>query len=582
MAWVLKNKKGDVAALTKEFGISETFAKILINRDITPENAKMYLQGTLQDLHDGMLMTDMEKAVAVLKDSIDHREKIRIIGDYDVDGICSSYVLYRGLKSLGADVDARIPHRIVDGYGLNERLIREAKEDQVDLILTCDNGISAYAEIELASSLGMKVVVTDHHEVPKNEDGSEILPPALAVVDPHRTGDAYPFPEICGAVVVWKLMQVMGILEEICEDTMEAAAFATVCDVMPLRDENRIIVREGIAHMKHTENIGLRALTDACSIERESLSAYHLGFVLGPSLNATGRLESAMTGLKLLCSENRDEAAKLALELRELNEERKNMTEMGVKKACSLISETGTPDKILVVYLPDCHESVAGIIAGRIKELYHRPTFVLTDGETGLKGSGRSIEAYDMYAAMSACKDLFTKFGGHKMAAGLSLPEENLEKFKTFLNDHAHLTDADFEEKVSIDAAFPLEAVSETLINECKLLEPFGVANPKPVFAQPRIYVNEIKIMGKNRNVAKFRAQVSKEKFMELIYFGNIEALEEDIKSAYENGEKVFGYGGINGVGLPLQICYYPEINEFRGVRTIQPVITAYKIPENK
>ena len=582
MAWVLKNKKGDVAALTKEFGISETLAKILINRDITPENAKMYLHGTLQDLHDGMLMTDMEKAVAVLKDSIDHREKIRIIGDYDVDGICSSYVLYRGLKSLGADVDARIPHRIVDGYGLNERLIREAKEDQVDLILTCDNGISAYAEIELASSLGMKVVVTDHHEVPKNEDGSEILPPALAVVDPHRTGDAYPFPEICGAVVAWKLMQVMGIREEICEDTMEAAAFATVCDVMPLRDENRIIVREGIAHMKHTENIGLRALTDACSIERESLSAYHLGFVLGPSLNATGRLESAMTGLKLLCSENRDEAAKLALELRELNEERKNMTEMGVKKACSLISETGTPDKILVVYLPDCHESVAGIIAGRIKELYHRPTFVLTDGETGLKGSGRSIEAYDMYAAMSACKDLFTKFGGHKMAAGLSLPEENLEKFKTFLNDHAHLTDADFEEKVSIDAAFPLEAVSETLINECKLLEPFGVANPKPVFAQPRIYVNEIKIMGKNRNVAKFRAQVSKEKFMELIYFGNIEALEEDIKSAYENGEKVFGYGGINGVGLPLQICYYPEINEFRGVRTIQPVITAYKIPENK
>ncbi len=582
MAWVLKNKKGDAAALSKEFGISETLAKILINRDITPENAKMYLQGTLEDLHDGMLMTDMEKAVAALKDSIAAGEKIRIIGDYDVDGICSSYVLYRSLKSLGADCDARIPHRIVDGYGLNERLIREAAEDHVELILTCDNGIAAYAEIELAASLGIKVVVTDHHEVPKNEDGSEILPPALAVVDPHRTGDAYPFPEICGAVVAWKLMQAMGISGEVYGDTLETAAFATVCDVMPLRDENRIIVREGISHMKHTNNIGLRALMDASGIEHENLSAYHLGFILGPSLNATGRLESAMTGLQLLCSKDRDEAAKLALELRELNDERKNMTEMGVKRACLQIEEKGTPDKILVVYLPDCHESVAGIIAGRIKELYHRPAFVLTDGETGLKGSGRSIEAYDMYASMSACKDLFTKFGGHKMAAGLSLPGENLEPFREFLNDHAELTDADFEEKVSIDAAFPLEDVTESLIRECKLLEPFGVANPKPVFAQSRIYVNEIRIMGKNRNVAKFRAQVASDKFMELIYFGNIEGLEEDVRSGYPEGERVFQTGGISGTGLPLQICYYPDINEFRGVRTIQPVITAYRIPENK
>ncbi|MBR1440206.1 MAG: single-stranded-DNA-specific exonuclease RecJ [Lachnospiraceae bacterium] len=582
MAWILKNKKGDVETLTSKYDISETMAKILINRDITPENAEMYLRGTLQDLYDGMLMTDMEKAVSVLKDSIEEGEKIRIIGDYDVDGVCSSYVLYKGLTSLGAACDARIPHRIVDGYGLNERLIREAAEDHVDLILTCDNGISAYAEIELANSLGIKVVVTDHHEIPKNEDGSEILPPALAVVDPHRKGDEYPFPEICGAVVAWKLMTAMGISKEVFEDTLEAAAFATVCDVMPLRDENRIIVREGVAHMQHTENVGLRALTDASGIQRENLSVYHLGFVLGPTLNATGRLETAMTGLKLLCSTDRDEAAKLALELRDLNEERKNMTEMGVKRACELIESTDTMDKVLVVYLPDCHESVAGIIAGRIKERYHRPSFVLTDGETGLKGSGRSIEAYDMYSAMTACKELFSKFGGHKMAAGLSLPKENLESFRTFLNDHAELTEADFEEKISIDAAFPLEAVSEDLIEECKLLEPFGVANPKPVFAQSRIYVNEIKIMGKNRNVAKFRAQVSKEKFMEVIYFGNIEALEEDIKSAYENGEKVFGYGGINGVGLPLQICYYPEINEFRGVRTIQPVITAYKIPENK
>ncbi len=582
MAWVLKNKKGDVAALTSKYGISEILAKILINRDITPENAKMFLRGTLEDLHDGMLMTDMEKAVSVLKDSMEKGEKIRIIGDYDVDGVCSSYVLYRGLTSLGANCDARIPHRIADGYGLNERLIREAAEDHMDLILTCDNGISAYHEIELANSLGLKVVVTDHHEIPKNEDGSEILPPALAIVDPHREGDRYPFSEICGAVVAWKLMTAMGITEDVFEDTMETAAFATVCDVMPLRDENRIIVREGIAHMQHTENIGLRALMDACGIERENLSAYHLGFILGPSLNATGRLESAMTGLKLLCSKDRDEAAKLALELRELNEERKNMTEMGVKRACDLIEGAGPKDKVLVVYLPDCHESVAGIIAGRIKELYHRPAFVLTDGESGLKGSGRSIEAYDMYSSMSACKELFTKFGGHKMAAGLSLPKDNLERFKTYINDHAELTEADFEEKVSIDAAFPLEAVSEALIKECKLLEPFGVANPKPVFAQSRIYVNEIKIMGKNRNVAKFRAQVSKEKFMELIYFGNIEALETEIKGAYENGEKVFGYGGITGVGLPLQICYYPDINEFRGVRTIQPVITAYKIPDNK
>ena len=580
MTWILKNKQGDIKALSEKYGISETLARILINREIDENSADMYLHGTLENLYDGCLMTDLKKAAEILKERIAAGKKIRIIGDYDVDGICSSYILYRGLTSLGAVCDAEIPHRITDGYGINERLIKKAAEDGVDLILTCDNGISAYQEAVLAGELGIEMVITDHHEIPHNEDGSEKLPPALAVVDPHRQGDAYPYPMICGAVVAWKLMIACGISLEVREETMEEAAFATVCDVMPLRDENRILVREGIAHMRNTPNQGLRALMDACQIKGEQLSAYHLGFVLGPSLNATGRLESAMTGLKLLCAESRDEAAKLALELRDLNEERKHMTELGVAKATLEIEKSKEPDKVLVIYLPDCHESVAGIIAGRIKESFHHPVFVLTDAEEGLKGSGRSIEAYDMYATMSECKELFTKYGGHKMAAGLSIPREKLEAFRSFMNEHCNLEEKDFEKNLYIDAALQLDKVTEELVAECKRLEPFGTANPKPVFAQSRIYVKNIRIMGKNRNAARIKALVAPGKVMDLVWFGDAEKLEEDLQTVYQQEGRLVFERELEGAGLPLQICYYPEINEFRGVRTLQPQITDYRIPE--
>lgn len=561
--WVVAAKKADFDKIGERFGIDPVVARIIRNRDIEgDEEIERYLYGTLSQLHDPRSLYGMDTAVEILKDKITHHKKIRVIGDYDVDGIMSSYILIKGLRLLGADADVVIPHRIQDGYGLNDDLIEKADQDGVDTILTCDNGIAAYSQVELANRMGMTVVVTDHHEVPYEEgpDGrTYILPPAVAVVDPKQPACSYPFKGICGAVVALKLMQ--ELLGKVPEDFMEAAAFATVCDVMELVDENRILVKYGLKAMEHSHNIGLAALIEVCDLRDKPLSAYHVGFILGPCMNATGRLDTAKRALKLLLSENRAEAVSIATELKNLNESRKEMTSDGVEQAVRLIEEKGLADrKVLVLYLPDCHESLAGIIAGRIREMYGRPVFVLTDSEDGIKGSGRSIEAYSMYEELSKCKDLFTRYGGHRMAAGVSMPAGNLEEFARRMEEECHLAPEDYVEKVRIDVAMPFSYVNEELIRQFSLLEPFGNGNPKPLFAQKNLELDSVRILGKNQNVGKYRVTDEYGRHYELTFFGD----QTELQQAWEQ----------KGA---LSVTYYPQINVYRGRSEIQFVIQNYQ-----
>lgn len=561
--WVVAAKKADFERIGKRFGIDPVVARIIRNRDIEgDEEIERYLHGTLSQLHAPRSLHGMDTAVEILKDKISDKKKIRVIGDYDVDGIMSSYILLKGLMLLGADADVVIPHRIQDGYGLNDDLIVNAHHDGVDTILTCDNGIAACSQVELANRLGMTVVVTDHHEVPYEEgaDGKEyILPPAAAVIDPKQPMCSYPFKGICGAVVAFKLMQ--ELLGKVPEDFIEMAAFATVCDVMELVDENRIIVRYGLRAMAHSHNTGLASLIEVCDLQDKALSAYHVGFILGPCMNATGRLDTAKRALKLLMSDTHAEAVRIATELKNLNESRKEMTGNGVEQAVRLIAEQGLEDrKVLILYLPDCHESLAGIIAGRIREMYGRPVFVLTDGEDGIKGSGRSIEAYSMYEELSKCKDLFTRYGGHRMAAGVSMPSENLEEFKRRMEEGCRLTPEDYAEKVRIDVPMPFSYVNEELVRQLALLEPFGNGNPKPLFAQKNLLLGDVRVFGKNQNVGKYKVTDEYGGRYELTFFGE----QEELQRYWRQKGKI-------------SVTYYPQINVYRGRSEIQFVIQNYQ-----
>ena len=571
--WFVAMKKADFNGIAEKYQISPIIARLMRNRDVVGDDAiDFYLNGTVENLYDGLLMKDMDRAVDILKEKIEEGKKIRVIGDYDIDGVNATYILQQGLAGLGADVDTDIPDRIKDGYGLNQMLIDRALEDDVDTIITCDNGIAAMSEIAYGKENGMTIVVTDHHEVPYLEENGEkkhLLPPADAVVDPHRADCEYPFKGLCGAAVAYKLVEVLyrvsgkseQEVEHLQESLMENVAIATIGDVMDLVGENRVFVKKGLELLKTTKNEGLHALMQCTGVDTANLNTYHIGFVIGPCINAGGRLDTAKRALELLNASNRREAVTLAADLKELNDSRKEMTEEGVEEAVRQIeSSSWKDDQVLVVYLPECHESIAGIIAGRIKERYYRPTFVLTKGETGVKGSGRSIEAYDMFTEMSRCRELFTKFGGHKLAAGLSLEEEKVEVFRKRINELADLTEEDLQMKVSIDMRLPFPYINEELIHELKILEPFGKGNGKPLFAESKLRVIQPRIFGKNRNVLKCRLEDQQGNQMEAVYFGEV----EDCLQKMEKKQI-------------MSFTYYPSINEYMGRRTIQLTIVNYQ-----
>lgn len=590
--WMVAAKRADFQRISQEFGISPVLARIIRNRDvIEDDDVRKFLYGTMEDLYAPQLLKDMDKAVNILIEKITQQKKIRIIGDYDIDGVCSTYILYKGLSYCGAVVDTAIPHRMKDGYGLNENLIQEAYDAGADTILTCDNGIAAFSQIAYANSLGMTVVITDHHEVPYEEDDGErkyIIPQAAAVVDPKQEECGYPFSEICGAVVAYKVVLALVarvnntdwktvMKSELGLELMEFAAFATIGDVMELRDENRIIVKSGLELMKNTRNLGLKALMDATGTEPQNIKPYTIGFVLGPCLNATGRLDSALSALELFQTIDRAMATTIAGNLKSMNDSRKELTLDGVEQAIVQVEENGyDKDSVLVIYLPDVHESLAGIIAGRIREKYGKPAFVLTNAEDGVKGSGRSIEAFHMYDEMTKCKELFTKYGGHKLAAGLSLPEENVEKLRIALNENCTLTEEDFEEKVLIDVPMPMEYASLSFIEELDKLEPFGNGNAKPLFAQKQVSFVKGKILGQNRNVGKYTVADENGKVYEMIYFGDIEALNDYMRQKFgETSVDCLYYGTCRDI--QMSVAYYPDINEFRGNVSVQMVMKHYQ-----
>ncbi len=567
--WILYAKKADFQEIGHKFHISPILARLIRNRDVVGDEAVgRYLYSGPEGMHDPGLLPDMEGAVEILEKKIAAGARIRIVGDYDIDGVCSSCILALGLKRLGAKADWEIPDRIKDGYGINESIIRVASAEGIDTILTCDNGIAAISQIALAKELGMTVVVTDHHDIQTRalEDGSEedLLPPADALVNPKRRDSTYPFPQICGAMVAYKLIQVLyeraGVPREEWLEMMELAAVATVGDVMKLQDENRIVVKEGLKRIAHTKNLGLRALIRANQLDPAKISAYHIGFIIGPCLNAGGRLQTAKLALGLLLAEDEREAEELAAELKILNDQRKDMTQEGVIEAQAQVEEHYREDKVLVVFLPDCHESLAGIVAGRIREQYNKPTLILTYGEDGAKGSGRSIEAYHMFQGLVEVQDLLTKFGGHPMAAGFSLPLENVGEFRRRLNENARLTPEDFVPKVWIDIALPFEYVSEELIEELELLEPFGNGNEKPQFAQRDLFVRSVRVMGKNRNVVKLMLVNEQGTALDAIVF------TEGNRFLEEMGDK-----------RRMDVVYYPTVNEYNGRRSLQIVVKNWR-----
>lgn len=561
-------KKADFNQIGQQFHIDPVIARLIRNRDVVgEEKIREYLLGTVEEIPSPWLMKDMEKAVDILERKIQQQAKIRIIGDYDIDGVTSTYILLKGLTRIGANVDTYIPDRVADGYGIHEHLIDRAGEDGIDTIVTCDNGIAATAEIQMAKDKGMTVIVTDHHEIPYREENGErqvILPPADAILNPKQYDCPYPNKNLCGAVVAFKyitaLYERFGVPEKELEDYYELAAIATVGDVMDLQGENRILVKEGLRRLKETKNPGLQELIRANALEDAKITAYHIGFVLGPCINASGRLDTAARSLQLLNAQTIEEAAKLAGDLTALNQSRKALTEKGKEEAIRLIETTDLKnDRVLVVYLPDCHESLAGIIAGRLREKYHKPAFVLTRGETSAKGSGRSIESYSMYEELVKCADLMVQFGGHPMAAGLSIKEENIEAFRRQLNENCTLTEENLRPKIVIDVPMPVSYITKELVEQISLLEPFGKGNTKPVFAQKGLRVLDSSILGKNKNVVKVKLLDPQGVPMEGIYFGEAEE-----------------FAGFLKEHDTIAVTYYPEINRFRGKESLQIIIQNY------
>ena len=583
--WMVQTKRADFSGLAMRLGVSPVAVRVMRNRGLTEEaEMRKYLYGTLDDLYDPRLMKGMEQAAELIVRKLKEGKKVRIIGDYDIDGVCSTYILLKGFqraakelsqrcsleagrysveKENDAQIDYEIPDRIKDGYGINESIIRQASADGVDTLVTCDNGIAALREISIAKQLGMTVVVTDHHEVPVDEYG-QILPPADAVVDPKQDGETYPFHEICGAVVAWKLIRVLyeklGIPESEWMDLLEFAAIATVGDVMKLQDENRLIVKYGLKKIGSTKNTGLRKLIEKNNLDIENLSAYHIGFVIGPCLNAGGRLKSAKVALRMLLAEDPERAGEMADELKELNDMRKDMTAKGEAEAIEQVEKQYMDDKVLVVFLPECHESLAGIIAGRLREHFHKPSFVLTRGETTAKGSGRSIEQYHMYQGLCKVSDLLVKFGGHPMAAGLSLEEKDSDEFRRRLNADAELTEEDFVPKIWIDVPMPFEYVNEKIVQELKDLEPFGQGNEKPLFAQKSLVIRNVRVLGKNRNVVKMNLVTETGQPVDGLLFADGDRFLEE-----QAGRNM------------IDMIYYPDVNEYNGTRTLQAVIRNYK-----
>lgn len=564
--WMLQTKRADFDGIARQFGIDPVTARVIRNRGIEGrENIERYLYGDLDSLYSPWLLKDMRPAVDILKRKLKEGQKIRIVGDYDIDGVCSTYILYQALKRLGGNVDYAIPDRIKDGYGINESMIRAAAEDGINTILTCDNGISAFSQIQTAKKFGMTVIVTDHHEVPADGE-QEILPPADAVIDPKQRSCSYPFPEICGAVVAYKLVQALyeesGVSREEWLELLEFAAIATVGDVMKLQDENRMIVKYGLKKLGHTKNLGLKKLAEKTNLDLNSITAYHIGFVIGPCLNAGGRLQTAKLALSMLLAKDEETAEELAQELKDLNDMRKDMTEHWTAEAKVLADTQYRNDKVLVIFLPDCHESLAGIIAGRLREYCQKPAIVLTRSEEAVKGSGRSIESYHMFQKLSEVKDLMLKFGGHPMAAGLSLLEENIDEFRRELNERSGLTEEDFKAKLWIDVPMPIDYINERLVEELKILEPFGQGNEKPLFAQKQVRIRSCRVIGKNKNVVKLVLEGGSGMPMDGILFTDGIAFEEE-----RAGRTV------------MDIIYYPEINEYNGNRNLQVVIRNYKFP---
>lgn len=582
--WYVAAKRADFQAIGEKFHIDQVIARIIRNRDVVGDEAiDEYLNGTLEHLHSPELLDGCREAADLLLKKIEQKKKIRIIGDYDIDGVNATYILYRGLRRLGARVDYEIPDRMKDGYGLNIHLVELARGEGADTILTCDNGITALEQTEYARKLGMTMIITDHHEpLYEEKEGEKIwkLPRADVLIDPKLESCRYPFKKLCGAAVAWKLIQMLyqiSGLDPMALEFLPFAAIATVGDVMDLEGENRIMVKWGLKALEETKNPGLRALIRETGLEGSSLSAYHIGFVIGPCINASGRLDTAKRSLRLLLAEDEAEARELAVELKQLNDERKDLTARGVEQAVMKIEHTPLgKDRVLVVYLPGCHESIAGIIAGRIREKYHKPVFVLTDGADCVKGSGRSIEAYSMFDEMVKCQDLFLKFGGHPMAAGLSLPGDKVEEFRRRINEACTLTEEDFVEKVMIDVPMPIDYITEELIGQLSLLEPFGKGNTKPLFAERDLKIQTCSILGKNKNVVKMTVWNQGGTAMEALYFGDVETFLEDLQKKWgrEAVEKLL-MG--QSTDITLSVTYYPSVNEFRGRRTLQIVIQNYR-----
>lgn len=583
--WLLRNKKVDLKAMSEKYKISQLLCKLMVNRDIIDENIiNSYINPVYKYLHSPKTMKDVVIAVDIIKRKIQENKKIRIIGDYDVDGIISVFILYTALKKCGANVDYEIPDRIKDGYGINENIVKVAYDEGVDTIITCDNGISAIDQIQYAKDLGLTVIVTDHHDVPFiEEDGVRtfLSSQADAIINPKQIECEYKFKSICGAGVAFKLMEALyeeiGMDKEECYKLIEFVAIATVCDVVDLIDENRIFVKNGLEMLNNSKNIGINALKKACGLEDKEITAYHLGFVIGPCLNASGRLDSAKKGLELLLMEDDEEAKNLAQEIVDLNDARKNMTKEGVDRAINIIDSTDiNNDNILVVYIPDIHESLAGIVAGRVKEQYNKPTIILTKSEEGVKGSARSIEEYNMFEGLLACKELLDKFGGHPMAAGLSLQEDKVDELRIALNNKCELTDEDLTRKIMIDSSLPLEYLNLHLIEELNVLEPFGKGNSKPVFGVKDAKITKAMLLGKDKNVLKLKLLTNNNITIDAMIFNDLENFESKIIEKYGNEELDNLYNKSNN-NIPMDFTFYPSINEWNGNKSIQIVVNGIR-----
>lgn len=583
--WLLRNKKVDLKAMSEKYKISQLLCKLMVNRDIIDENIiNSYINPVYKYLHSPKTMKDVVIAVDIIKRKIQENKKIRIIGDYDVDGIISVFILYTALKKCGANVDYEIPDRIKDGYGINENIVKVAYDEGVDTIITCDNGISAIDQIQYAKDLGLTVIVTDHHDVPFiEEDGVRtfLSSQADAIINPKQIECEYKFKSICGAGVAFKLMEALyeeiGMDKEECYKLIEFVAIATVCDVVDLIDENRIFVKNGLEMLNNSKNIGINALKKACGLEDKEITAYHLGFVIGPCLNASGRLDSAKKGLELLLMEDDEEAKNLAQEIVDLNDARKNMTKEGVDRAINIIDSTDiNNDKILVVYIPDIHESLAGIVAGRVKEQYNKPTIILTKSEEGVKGSARSIEEYNMFEGLLACKELLDKFGGHPMAAGLSLQEDKVDELRIALNNKCELTDEDLTRKIMIDSSLPLEYLNLHLIEELNVLEPFGKGNSKPVFGVRDAKITRAMLLGKDKNVLKLKLLTNNNITIDAMIFNDLENFESKIIEKYGNEGLDNLYNKSNN-NISMDFTFYPSINEWNGNKSIQIVVNGIR-----